>query len=345
MPHKTITFLSSRSRGMSPDLKLVKSSLSAISDSVVFRYYVNNEVSANYMVKQGVQYAKNRFCQDLSHIICIDGSLPAKLETSDAANHRLLIAAPYDYQFKNALSLNAAEKPAPLKTFRQFTHILPGSPFTRELLQNAYALDGAQLLDQVCTPLAWDINQADSIQTVRDAFLPYFPQMRGKKILSILTAGKPDKDAPHPFEQFDLKKLVKALGEDWFLFTNNPELMECAASMSAAYSRSFGYVDHVQPSWHLLYLSDTLITNHSMLASCFASRRRPVYCLQYKENAFETYVRQTYPELMVTAETIFTKNDLMEGAFTDAHQRFCRTFSYAPETNPLEVIQNLFSVS
>lgn len=338
----TVTFLSSRSRGMSPDLKLVKNCLSENMDYAAFRYYVNNEVSPNYMVKQGIQYAKNIFCQDLSHIICIDGSLPGKLEPSALNSKRLLLAVPYDYQFKNMLALSGKKKPALLNTFRQFSHILTGSPFTSSLLKNAYQLDDVQIIENICTPLAWDINQPERQQQIREEFLTHFPQMKEKKILSILTFGKLEDEAENPFDNFDLKEFIRQLGEEWFLFTNNQNLLENASMLSAEYCSSFGYIDHVLPFQNLLYLSDTLITNNSMLAACLGSRKKPVYCVQYKENAFEQYMSLHYPDLFVTTSDTLWKSSLTKGTFTETHQKFCETFSYAPLKNPLKMIQELF---
>ena len=71
-----ITFLSSRKRGISPDLRLVKRYLHENVDQINFRYFVNSELSPNYMVKRGIKQQKESFLQSSSHIICVDASLP-----------------------------------------------------------------------------------------------------------------------------------------------------------------------------------------------------------------------------------------------------------------------------
>lgn len=344
MAFTSITFLSSRKRGMTQDLSLIKSDLTTHIKDVSFRYFVSNEVSDNYMIKQGVNNAKSDFCQTLTHAICIDGSLPGTLSPSAKDGSRILFAIPYDYQFKNKLSVEKGKMLSLLKTFSGFTHIFAGSPFTATVLREAYDLKYTELIDHLCTPLAWDVNQPARQEAVRKKFTYFYPGSQNKKIISLLTAGKFEDLEPTPFDSFDLEAFLSQLGPDWFLFTNNLTLLEKASTLSSDYTASFGYLDHVLPLQDLLYVSDAMITNNSMLASCFASKRKPLYCTCYKENAFEKYVKSFFPAAFLKDTDSLLKlvsdRQTLEN-IADTSQNFCEALSYAPDCNPCEVLRGL----
>ena len=71
-----ITFLSSRKRGISPDLRLVKRYLHENVDQINFRYFVNSELSPNYMVKRGIKQQKESFLQSSASILFPPCSVP-----------------------------------------------------------------------------------------------------------------------------------------------------------------------------------------------------------------------------------------------------------------------------
>ncbi|MDO4308243.1 MAG: hypothetical protein Q4C77_15600 [Eubacteriales bacterium] len=340
MPFTTISFLSSRNRGISPDLKLIEHNLGRRVEDVSLRYYVNSELISNRMLKEGRKKAKEQFCQKSSPFICIDSSLPAGFEKMAGDEKRILVATPFDYQFKNMLALEN-DSAFSVKTFRCFSHILATSPFTSELLKNAYELEGTQVIDNICAPVAWDINQSEKQVQIRDMFEFYYPNMKGKKVISVLTVGEIARDYRTLFENFDLEKFLNHLGEDWFLLTNNWFFLERAAVLAPEYIRSFGYISEVLPSWNTLYFTDMMITNDCTFVSWYASRRKPVYYLAYSKKTSENYMKKHYPDLYLEMPDKLYELRLTDTTETEEHKRFCEHFSYFPASDPCEVVREL----
>ncbi len=139
MNRKEITFLSSRGRSFCTDLALVKSYLSEeYPDKVSFRYYLNNELHRNPLAAHGYRRAKKTFCEGMTNAVCVDASLSTKINNLAPEGERILLAVPYDYQFKNKLLMEEKKRQFHLSTLTGFTHISAGSPFSAELMKKAY---------------------------------------------------------------------------------------------------------------------------------------------------------------------------------------------------------------
>lgn len=332
MESREIAFVSAKSRGITPDLKLLKDYLQENIKDASFSYYLNTENSANEMVKKGAKFSKKEFCKDIRDAICIDGSLPAKLAKTAREGSKILVSVPYDYQFK---AVNKGIKGK--NTFKGFTHIIAGSPFGAQLFKEYYKVPGCEIIEGVCTPLAWDINQEAKQQEMRDKFSKYFPESKGKKILSILLIGHLGKREKNPFKNFDWRSFLKTVEDEWFVFVNNEDLLENTVRLNSRYTSCFGYVNKMQDARELLYFSDCLMTNSGMYASYFASKNKPVYCLKYKKNAFEEYMKKKYASLFI--KSIDEKVDMiMAQQMSDEHKDFCNHFSYDTDINPSDKI-------
>ena len=82
------------------------------------------------------------------------------------------------------------------------------------------------------------------------------------------------------FSDLDLKKFLNEIGDNWFLLTNNINLLEMSGKLPFSYSKCFGYMKGVFGFDNLLYFSDMLVTNSSKHACTFASENKPVYYLK-----------------------------------------------------------------
>lgn len=337
MKSREIAFVSAKSRGISPDLKLVKDYLEKNIKYASFSYYLNAENSNNEMVKKGAKFSKKEFCRDLKDAICIDGSLPTKLTKNAKEGAKVLISVPYDYQFKAVNECNKGKN-----TFKSFTHVIAGSPFGEEIFKEYYKIPKKAVIERVCTPFAWDLNQEAKQQEMREKFLQHFPAMKGKKILSILLTGHLEKGEKNPFEKFDWRSFLKTVGDEWFVFVNNWDLLENTVILNSKYTSCFGYVNKMMDARDLMYFSDCLVTNSGMYASYFSSKNKPVYCLSYKNNEFEKYMKKRYPSLFV--KNISEKTDkIMEDKLSDEQKAFCTYFSYGTETNPSDKILEILN--
>lgn len=337
MDYTSVSFMSTLRHNMNVDLKLIKEYLSKNIEDVSFRYFINDGTKGNYMVKSGMREREKNFLGKKSHVICVDPSIPARAKLKGDDFKRIMISLPFESQFKAFLSEGENKK----KDLSCFTHIVAGSPFGNRIVREIYNVGSAQIVENVVSPFVWDINQPLRQEYVRSQFLHYFPGMKNKKVLAVLTTGKEKEDIENPFDKLDLEEFFGKLGGEWFLITNNKLLLERFAALSVDYRNSCGYIDHILPPRELLYFADTLITNSSVYAYYFASRRKPMYIWEMKDAFFKKYIIKNYPELLIeNAEQFLKITERIEG-FSEEHERFCDEFSYALSDNPCEEIRKI----
>lgn len=342
MPEKSITFLSTRGAGLSSDLKLVEENLmkGIGEDGVSYRFFLKNGRSENPMARQGFIRAKREFCESMTNVICADTSLSgvAKAEQESA---RILLGSPYDYQFKNELILRGKKEDfAGWKTLQGFTHIIPGSPFTEQLVKKAYQLEEVTVLSGLCLPSVWDLNRPEKQEEKREGVTFYFPAAEKKRILALLIYGDDIKRRTF-LKGFDIRRFLKVLGKDWFVMTNLEEMMEAAYTLNARYRDSFGYAGRILPGSDLLYMADALVTNNGRFASYFASRHKPMYCVTYKDNFFERYMKRCHPAMCLVNSEDFMRADFGMDGIPEGQREFDRLFSYEELKSPYETIAEL----
>lgn len=339
MEKKKISFVSTRSRGLTPDLKIVKDYLSKNMEHVEFSYLTINENSDNFMVQRGAKNAKKEYCRTIEDTICVDGSIPIKLAGTAGKGKKILISVPYDYQFKAMSEVSNAKK----GTFKSFTHVISGSRFGEELFERKYKHPNGVIIKDLVSPFAWDINQESRIKEKREKFERHFPSMRGKKILSIMITGLREEEEPNPYAGFDWESLFEQLGDDWFVFTNSEDALESAINLNSEYIDKFGFIQKMLDNRDLLYFSDCIVTNSGMYASYFSSKKKPLYCVNYKGNGFERYMKKNYSSMYIESLDQITKLPIAGQEYNGENKRFAEYFSYGLKENPCKVILDLLT--
>lgn len=345
MNKKEITFLSSRGRALCQDLSLVKAELSVNNrEEVWFRYYLNNELHRNPLAAHGYRRAKKSFCEGMTNAVCVDASLSTNLNNLAPEGSRILLAVPYDYQFKNMVLMEQKKRQFHLRTMSRFTHLIAGSPFTAELLKRAYRLEDRRLIEGVNLPFVWDTMQPESRRQIQENIMFYYPQAAGKKLLSIIVYGNEERKRKD-WEHFDIKAFTKKLGEDWFVFTNSEILMENAFAMSNRYKSCFGYMNRILPVPDLLYVTDVLVTNNGRLAATFSIQKKPVFACQYNKNYFEKYMSAAYPGMYFSSADKLAQHEFVPDVLTEEQKRFCGQMSYADGKEPYSTITEILGLS
>ena len=115
----------------------------------------------------------------MTNVLCVDASLNSQINNMAPEGQRILLAVPYDHQFKNMYLMEKRGRKFHLNTFSRFTHIIAGSPFSADLLRRAYRIDGKELIENVSLPLAYNISLPERQDEVKERIFYYFPQARG----------------------------------------------------------------------------------------------------------------------------------------------------------------------
>lgn len=347
MNANVISFLSTRGRKMNIDLKIVQDYLASVLPDITFEYYFKNTATKVPAVNQQLEKARLSFCETAKNLLCMDASIPIRIAPAAPEERRLLTLAPYDYLFKEYLNYIKNPESEHKKTFIRCTHVIPGAPFFSRFLKDFYVFENTVILDDLCLPFSWDITQESQKTQFRNTFEYFYPQAKGKKILSVITVNQKATDEMDDlFCDFDLTKLLDQLKNEWFLITNNVNLLEMAASLSFRYADYFGYMKDRFNVNNLLYFSDILVTNSSKHACAFASAKKPVYYLNYGSKYFGTYIKQFYPALYLNTAGELMKINYEKPLLSEEQQKFCQDFSYNTAntaSNPLEVIRSLYT--
>ena len=341
MKQRNISLISSQGRSFSVDLAMIKQYLQThlSAEDPFFRYYVNNEKSKNALANEGFVRAKREFCEEIGDTICVDTSLGPRVRNLAENGKHIMLSVPYAYLFSKMRDVQNG-KNHKYKTLKNYTHIITGSPFADEVIQKAYELEDIQIISGVSHPFAWDILQQDKIDEVRGRVEHYFPQAKGKKIVSLLVFGELKKKDKNPFDYVDVKRLVDAFGKDYFLVTNNEALEESAYVLTGDYSDRFGFINRIMPTQDLLYVSEGIITNTSRFAACFAGKRKPVYSVAYTGNVFEKYMRETYPSLHIQ-ELNKEIEKISDMNVTKEHGMLFNNMAYKEPKEPYQAIEDI----
>ncbi len=342
MKENKITFLSSRGSGLNSDLKMVESYLASYGkeDNYAFRFFLRSERIVNAVAKQGISRAKRQFCEDATNVICTDISLGKDVKELGERGSRILIGTPYEYQFKNALLLKNKKSKGKWRSMGNYTHIIPGSPFSEKLIKDGYVLENTEMIKDVCLPFVWELNQKENREKKRKELEFYFPSIKNKKVLAIMVYGD-DEEKDNSITNFDITKFVKSLGEDWFVLTNLEPMLEMAYALNSQYRDSFGYVNRMLPAQDVLYIADALVTNNGRFAGYFSSLKKSIYCMSYKENHFENFMKECYPEMFMGSFGDLMHCDFEKDNLKEAQVRFQNEFSYSELKCPYEIIRKL----
>ena len=88
---KKISFVSSKNRGITLDMLVVKDFFRVNDEKVEFKDVVANENAKNSLVKKGNISIRKEYCKNNTDIICVDGSIAGKLPKNAPEGKRVLM--------------------------------------------------------------------------------------------------------------------------------------------------------------------------------------------------------------------------------------------------------------
>ncbi len=327
---------------MSVDFHFIKTWLFEHMEDASFRYFLRTENTSNKLTNQGIIDAKKMFCKDLSHCICIDGSItPKQLKEVKDQGEKLLFAIPYDYQFDLYLQGKTGEIKKK-DTFAAFDHMIAGSPFTEKILKDWYQWKKEDsLVKGAYYPMAYELLQEKQTSIARERTAHFYRAVEEKKVVTLILQGDKRILPDDVFVDFDLKRFMDQLPDDWFFLTNSISVINRAYQLPTRYHNSIGYLNDFLPNVNGLLIADAMITNHSYYAVQFAAKRKPVFYLDFGQSKFVQYMNQEYPALKFGKEEHYANLEKCLTLFTDEQKAFCNEFSYEQGENPYEIMGTL----
>lgn len=325
-----IAFLSFKSYGITPDMRVIKNHLSSVNADYDFTFFSKTTSMPTIEETKAMREQKAAFCSKAENIICIGASLPVRNMFQSSPYSRILITAQYDYIFRNLI--NPAEEKK--NSLVNFTHILYTSPIAKKSIEGTFITEGAECIE-CCSPLAEDICCEKSINTVLKKLTHIYPQIRNKKILSIIRTGSKFDD--NALDKFDLGEFLDNLSEDYMVITNAEELFKKAHCIADSQKERILYINSMIAASDLLYISNAIIANSSHIMSTFAVKRLPLYPIEYCKNYFVDYMRSN-SAVSFPSNANEIAEQISKGTFDTS---ICRQLSFSISKRPTDIINEL----
>lgn len=279
-------------------------------------------------------------------VYCTDVSiLPEFLPESKKKQARILVAEPYEYLFKVLnktkkkkvepdTAQQAAETPADVPendSYAAFTHIYAYSKFWAELIAQAYQLPVCKKVQHNVVPGIDRLNNPKIVSRKRRVLEEMYPQIKDRKILSLLSTAQKENNILSFAESIDLKRFLDEMPSDWVFLTNMSELEDLSASLPSSYANRFLFVSRkVLNPYELLYTTDVLLSDVSYLVCTFASTQKPFYAVEYlKGSQFFKYTKKKFPELIFDVSER-NYSSLFDGTYLESHEKFRKRLSCLP---------------
>ncbi len=338
MVSNTVSFYSVRNRGITPEIHLIKRYLYNHIDDIDFRFFIRSEVNANEKITQMARRSREIFTRDTQHAICIDESFPRNFPEGDYV--RLYIAEPFDHLFNNYLSKDKSLHKR--NALDACTHVMAGSPLLSRLVKKNYHFDGQQIIDDAYLPLTWNIIHNPRKEDIRKKLEYYYPEMEGKKILTLLVISNPEIGGIEDrFDGDSMKKVLDSIDDDWFVLYNSLEMSLIFRNLPGEYMKKIGFTGSYLNDNDLLGVTDFLITNNGRYAVNYAGLRKPVYCLDINNMGFCDYMRIHHPGLYLKDPDEITLLDISSRDLNETEKSFYNEACIESNGSPFERILGL----
>lgn len=330
-------------REFATDLQLLYQQLSEKCEDAALEAYRTDKTKVSFLAREGMGREEAQLFTDGETLISAEGMAGISLLKKKHTGKRILIGTPAPQLF-NAQNALDRKRPTNIAHFYDgFTHVLPGSPFVRNLLKKTCHLRSVQVLDEVCTPLGYWMGQPQRAQSVKRDLEGLYPWLQGKRILAILGSGQPDKRVAF-LERVSLQTMLDSLPEGWAIVTNVEAFLKRAASLPPSCQEKLAYVNRCQETYKTAAMADVLVTGHGIWACAFAASRKPVFALAYGNTGFEQYMHRHYPDLYLSKEADLEKHlyeQMDKKVYLSRHKDMLTYLSYDTHTDPTDCLMNV----
>lgn len=271
-------------------LILLKDYLQRMLPDAEIDYFISQHDDENINIKKSAIIESNAIKKDLDLLISLDGNLEQKM-FSDLTCPRVLY-----YTLENGNPRNKR------RFVSGFDYLITGSRFWDAEFKKSCAEGKVNLLCGCNDVFRQELQNEERIQKSKIKLYKMYPQLSGKRILSIITSGTCKKKYSERYKKLNIKGLIKSLPDDVVLMTNCLELRVATDGLTSRYVEKFiGFT--YRDLLDVAVCSKWIISNMALMWDCAAEKRALIYAL----NDFEKYMYSNYKGYCFKAETDFSK--------------------------------------
>ena len=208
-------------------LVLLKRFLQKKMPEAIINYFISQHDVNNSTVKKSVYAESEKLNKDVDILLGLDGYLPKDL-LKCVKGEKYLLNLPEIGMTSNVKSYTAG-----------YDYLVV---FEKELL-HSYKKKGYEkdirILEGKEDPFYKELNDRENKILAQKKLLDRYPQIKGKRVLSIVTRGKCDKRYINKYKNLNIKKLLNQLPDDVVLMSNCPQIELATSALSQKYCDKF----------------------------------------------------------------------------------------------------------
>lgn len=208
-------------------LVLLKRYLQKKLPEATINYFISQHDVTNSTVKKSVYAESEKLNKDVDVLLGLDGYLPEDL-LKCVKGEKYLLNLPETGMTSNVESYTVG-----------YDYLVV---FEKDLLhfyQKKCNEKGIKVLDGNEDPFYKELNDNENRILAKRKLLKRYPQIEGKRVLSIVTRGKCDKRYINKYKNLNMKKLLKQLPDDVVLMSNCPQIELAASALPQKYCDKF----------------------------------------------------------------------------------------------------------
>lgn len=250
-------------------------------------YFVSQHDSENMVTRQTAVVESINLKDKTGILISMDGNVPVKI-LKNFAGPKILI-----YLSEVGVPHNKR------KYIQGYDYFVP---FGKELEKDFLAICKSQnvkIVSGIKNIFAKVMREKENIIYAKLEICKKYPQLQGKKIVSIITRGKCKRQYLKQYEKLNLRKMLKTLPDDTVLATNCNEIYRHSSGLPFKYTEKlliFSQNDIIS----MIIASDWIISNMAITENSIAIQ----YPLLYSDNEYEQESIKRRKGVCVTPEKI-----------------------------------------
>lgn len=266
---KILLFISSQSTPRIY-LALLKKYLQEKMPNVIINYFISSHDEKNYTLKKSVYTELEKLKKDVDIFIGLDGYLPNGLLKYVKGKNYLVY-------------LPEVGHPSNISDYvKGYENLIVFDEKEKDFFERKCRKKDIEVVWKEKDPFGCELKNSEEIENARKELEGKFPQIVGKRILSITIRGTCQRQYVNKFKNINLKQILKKLPDDVVLMTNCPEIEFASLALPRKYVEKY-IMFRQKDMLNVLMVSEWNYTNIGLAEKTAAKIKR----IFYSGNNFE----------------------------------------------------------